>query len=78
MLQGERESSTKKFQVLGRIHNILSNSEARTLYDESGEILDEELPESQQDRDWSQYWRLLFPKITLQDIQEFEAKYKSM
>ncbi|EDV27778.1 uncharacterized protein TRIADDRAFT_21399 [Trichoplax adhaerens] len=75
--EGERESSTKKFQVLGRIHSVLSNSDARALYDESGEILDEDLPEAQQDRDWSQYWRLLFPKITLKDIQEFETKYRN-
>ena len=29
-----------------------------------------------QDRDWCEYWRLLFPKITVKDIEEFEKKYK--
>ena len=29
-----------------------------------------------QDRDWSEYWRLLFKKVTLDDIQAFEKTYK--
>ena len=29
-----------------------------------------------QDRDWGDYWRLLFPKITVEDIRSFEVKYK--
>uniref|UniRef100_A0AAY4C1T7 J domain-containing protein n=1 Tax=Denticeps clupeoides TaxID=299321 RepID=A0AAY4C1T7_9TELE len=29
-----------------------------------------------QERNWEDYWRLLFPKITLQDIVDFEKKYK--
>ena len=28
------------------------------------------------DRNWTDYWRLLFPKIDLNDISEFEQKYK--
>ena len=30
----------------------------------------------QQDRDWYQYWRILFAKISVKDIEEFEDKYK--
>lgn len=26
--------------------------------------------------DWEDYWRLLFKKVTEQDIREFENKYK--
>ena len=29
-----------------------------------------------QDKDWEQYWRLLFPKITQKDIEEFADKYR--
>ena len=29
-----------------------------------------------QDRDWSEYWRLLFKKVTLDDIRTFEKSYK--
>ena len=29
-----------------------------------------------QDKDWSDYWRLLFKKVSVKDIEEFEEKYK--
>ncbi len=29
-----------------------------------------------QDRDWCEYWRLLFPKITVDDIRNFEGSYR--
>ena len=36
--------------------------------------VDDEL--SKGDMDWEDYWRLLFKKITEEDIREFETKYK--
>jgi DnaJ family protein C protein 9 len=40
-----------------------------------GEIDDEDdaIP---QDRDWTAYWRLLFRKVTTDDIKDFEKNYK--
>ncbi|XP_041722301.1 dnaJ homolog subfamily C member 9 [Coregonus clupeaformis] len=67
--------ATEKFQVLGKLYAVLSDKEQRAVYDEQG-LVDEESDSLQQDRCWEEYWRLLFPKITLQDIQEFERKYK--
>ncbi len=29
-----------------------------------------------QDRDWYEYWRLLFAKISEEDIKDFENKYR--
>ena len=29
-----------------------------------------------QDRDWTNYWRLLFKKVTVDDITSFEKSYK--
>ena len=29
-----------------------------------------------QDRDWTEYWRLLFKKVTIDDIKAFEETYK--
>ena len=29
-----------------------------------------------QDRDWTDYWRLLFKKVTVDDITVFEKSYK--
>ena len=31
---------------------------------------------SVQERDWTDYWRILFPKVTVEDIRSFEQKYK--
>lgn len=67
--------ATEKFQVLGKVYTVLSDEEQKAVYDEQG-IVDEEGDTLSQDRNWEEYWRVLFPKITLQDILEFESKYK--
>ncbi|KAJ8264438.1 hypothetical protein GJAV_G00149150 [Gymnothorax javanicus] len=69
------ELATKKFQVLGKVYAVLSDKEQKAVYDEQGTV-DEESDSLGQDRNWEEYWRLLFPKITLSDILEFEKKYK--
>lgn len=71
----EDPQATEKFQVLGKVYAVLSDKEQRAVYDEQG-VVDEESDVLSQDRCWEDYWRLLFPKITLQDILEFEKKYK--
>merc|ERR1719167_510480 len=73
--QEDRERCTKQFQCVGAIYSLLSDESRRGLYDECGEIDDENDP-FQQNKDWEEYWRLLFPKVTLKDIQDYEAKYK--
>ncbi|KAM8852294.1 dnaJ homolog subfamily C member 9 [Synchiropus picturatus] len=67
--------ATEKFQVLGKVYAVLSDKEQKAIYDEQG-VVDEESDGLSQDRNWTEYWRLLFPKITVQDIIEFEEKYK--
>lgn len=71
----DNEQATEKFQVLGKVYAVLSDKEQRAVYDEQG-IVDEESDTLRQDRSWDEYWRLLFPKITVDDIKAFEAKYK--
>lgn len=71
----EDPQATEKFQVLGRLYAVLTDKEQRAVYDEQG-VVDEEGDSLSQDRNWEDYWRLLFPKITVQDIQDFERKYK--
>ena len=29
-----------------------------------------------QERDWTDYWKLLFPKVTVENIKSFELTYK--
>ncbi|XP_051838125.1 dnaJ homolog subfamily C member 9 [Antechinus flavipes] len=67
-----RKKATRQFQILGQVYAILSDPEKRDLYDEQG-LVDEE--GEGPDRDWLSYWRLLFRKITLDDIKTFEEKY---
>lgn len=71
--EAEKTVATEKFQALSKVHSVLSDKGKRELYDESGEI-DEEVVV--QERDWDAYWRLLFKKITFEDIKEFEKTYK--
>ncbi|GBP48611.1 DnaJ homolog subfamily C member 9 [Eumeta japonica] len=49
-----------------------NDNNKRTVYDETG-VVDEE--SEIVSRDWETYWRLLFKKITDEDIREYEEKY---
>ena len=40
----------------------------------TGEVDDEN--DIHEDRDWNEYWRILFKKVSVEDIMEFEEKYK--
>jgi len=73
----DREEATKKFQALGAVYKILSDKDARALYDESGEVDDEGDASNMDDRNWNDYWRILFNKVTLDDIKNFEEKYRN-
>jgi len=72
--EDEKEVATEKFQTLGKIYSILSDQEKRKIYDETGSVDEENFVKG--DMDWDDYWRLLFKKVTKEDIVEFEAKYK--
>ena len=61
----EREESTRKFQCLGAVYAVLADQERRGLYDQTGEVEDEVDPLQDKDKDWEEYWRFLFPKISV-------------
>jgi len=69
----EKAAATEKFQTLGRVYQLLADSDLRAVYDETGEVPDEE--SSGECKDWAQYWRTLFPAVTLKDIKNFESNY---
>jgi len=71
----DREENTKKFQCLGKIHKILSDKSKRDLYIETGEI-DDELDTLNENSDWVDYWRNLYPKVTLKMLDDFKLKYQ--
>ncbi|XP_011550866.2 dnaJ homolog subfamily C member 9 [Plutella xylostella] len=72
--EDEKLEATEKFKVLGGIHSILSDANKRAAYDETGTI-DEDDIEVDENKDWTVYWRLLFKKITDEDIRNYEKEY---
>ncbi|NXF88845.1 DNJC9 protein, partial [Eubucco bourcierii] len=71
----DKEEATRRFQILGKAYAVLSDAEQRAVYDEQGTV-DEEGEALRGERDWQEYWRLLFRKITVKDIEDFEKSYK--
>ena len=69
----QKDLATQKFQAVSKVHSILSNKDLRAVYDETGEVGEEMV---EQERDWMYYWRVMFPKITREDIKKFEKQYK--
>lgn len=67
------DEATEKFQTLSRMNEILSDKERRAVYDETGEVDDESMPS---DRDWTEYWRVLYKKISEEDVRAFHEGYK--
>lgn len=41
---------------------MLSDKDQRAVYDEQG-VVDEELDSVEQERNWAEHWRRLFPKV---------------
>lgn len=70
----EVAEATEKFQVLSKVYSILSDKEKRAVYDEQGTV-DEEDSTLTENKDWTQYWKLLF-SLTVEDIKAFEKTYK--
>ncbi|XP_060097213.1 dnaJ homolog subfamily C member 9 [Heteronotia binoei] len=70
----DKEEATRRFQILGKVYALLSDQEQRTLYDQQG-IVDEESTVLNQDRNWEEYWKLIFKEITLKDIEDFKTQY---
>ncbi|NXF74957.1 DNJC9 protein, partial [Sclerurus mexicanus] len=62
-------------QVLGKVYAVLSDANQRALYDETGTV-DEEAEALRGDRDWLEYWQLLF-KVTVKDIEDYQKRYRN-
>lgn len=55
------KEANSKFQKLGKIYETLSDPDKRGYYDETGKILDDNAEDFlHQERDWDEYWRILF------------------
>lgn len=72
----QKLDATEKFKILGKIHSVLSDAEKRKLYDDTGSFDDGDGGADFENMNWSEYWRALFKEITIEDIKNYEAKYK--
>ncbi|XP_054839477.1 dnaJ homolog subfamily C member 9 [Eublepharis macularius] len=70
----EKERATCHFQILGKVYAVLSDQEQRTLYDQQG-VVDEESTVLSEDRNWEEYWKMIFKEVTLKDIEDFKKQY---
>ena len=71
----DSKEATEMFQKINRAYSILSDDNRRKLYDSTGSV-DASLTDFESEEEWLNYWRVLYPKITIADIKEFEKKYK--
>lgn len=67
----QKAVATEKFKALGKIHTILQDNDKRKLYDDVGEF-DDEMDSS---FNWCDYWRNMFRKIDIKEIEQYEKEY---
>ena len=71
-------AATQRFQELSHAYHVLSDPRLRRIYDQTGSVDTDELRASADDdgRDWTAYWRELFPPVTEKALRDFEVSYK--
>lgn len=72
--ENEKEEASKKFQVLSRAFYILSDKEKQAVYDETGSVGEDDAEISDKG-DWTAYFRTMFPKVTVKDLDAHMEKY---
>lgn len=72
--QGDADSASK-FQEILKAYTILFDDEKRKMYDATGCTDDDAFPGNRSYDEWYDYWRNMFSKITVKDIDAFEKKY---
>lgn len=70
----DKGGDPEKFKAVCVVYSILSVNEKRKAYDDSGELDGSELSDSA--KDWYDYFRQMFPKVTTSAIDDFTGKYK--
>ncbi|XP_070379024.1 dnaJ homolog subfamily C member 9-like [Dermacentor albipictus] len=70
----QMETVARKFQVLSKVHLILGDSDKRAAYDDTGCVVEDD--DMAGDRDWGVDWGVVFPKINLDDLDKYLAKYR--
>ncbi|GMT15286.1 hypothetical protein PFISCL1PPCAC_6583 [Pristionchus fissidentatus] len=75
--EDKKQTATENFQVLSKAYEILSDKEARAVYDETGSVGEDDGPMSEEDFERCvAMWRGQFKKVTKEDIDAFFETYK--
>ncbi|XP_078443723.1 chaperone protein dnaJ 6-like [Wolffia australiana] len=69
------DEAKEKFQLLQKVISILGDEEKRALYDQTGIVDDNDLVGAGAD-DLQEFFRATYKKVTVADIEEFEANYR--
>ncbi|KAL5110215.1 hypothetical protein TcWFU_004218 [Taenia crassiceps] len=69
----DKTLATAQFQAISRAFSILSDKDAKNVYDETG-IIGESFSEKSF-KDWVDYFNLIFPRFTEKDIENQKRKY---
>jgi len=68
--------ATVKFQAISLAYDILSDPKKRKEYDETGELHDDDDILDGGANNWDAYFRNLFKRVSMEDIDNFESQYK--
>lgn len=77
----DKGGDSEKFKCVCIAHSILSDTSKKAAYDENGDV-DEAEASSDDDlrsktfNEWDAYFRSLYPKVTINKIEEYSNKYK--
>lgn len=74
MSRGRSLGDAEQFKALGVVHAILSDETKRRNYDASGDIDTHDL--SEEAEHWYNYFRELFPRVTVESIDKFRCEYR--
>uniref|UniRef100_A0A7C8ZKN4 J domain-containing protein n=1 Tax=Opuntia streptacantha TaxID=393608 RepID=A0A7C8ZKN4_OPUST len=69
------KEANEKFQQLQKVMSILGDEEKRALYDQTGVIDDDDLA-GEAVQNLHNFFRTMYKKVTVEDIEEFEANYR--
>ncbi|KAJ8449872.1 hypothetical protein Cgig2_001528 [Carnegiea gigantea] len=70
----DREAN-EKFQQLQKVMSILGDDEKRAVYDQTGVVDDDDLA-GEAVQNLQNFFRTMYKKVTVEDIEEFEANYR--
>lgn len=76
--KNKESGSSEKFVLLSAVHDLLQDEKRRALYDETGRVEDgeENAPaDEEMFARWDEYWRVMFPRVTEERIEEFKQVF---